>query len=131
LRIGDAEVMATVNIAIDNLEQWGEQVVRGTLLSLSSAIIKDTPVVSGRLRSNWMPSINAPKLTEAGITSEASKISEVSSTVASFKFGDIFYLTNNLPYAVPIEFGHSKRFPEGMLRRNVAKYAQAIREAAN
>ena len=123
--------MASVSIAIDNLEQWGEQVVRGTLLSLSSAIIKDTPVVSGRLRSNWMPSINAPKLTEAGITSEASKISEVSSTVASFKFGDIFYLTNNLDYAVPIEFGHSKRFPEGMLRRNVAKYAQAIREAAN
>jgi hypothetical protein len=123
--------MASVSIAIDNLEQWGEKVVRGTLLSLSSAVIKDTPFVSGRLRSNWIPSINAPKLTEAGITSEANKISEVSSTVASFKFGDIFYLTNNLPYAVPIEFGHSKRFPEGMLRRNVAKYAQAIREAAN
>ena len=122
--------MASVSIAIDNLEKWGEKVVRGTLLSLSSAVIKDTPFVSGRLRSNWMPSINAPKLTEAGITSEASKISEVASTVASFKLGDIFYLTNNLPYAVPIEFGHSKRFPEGMLRRNVAKYAQAIREAA-
>jgi hypothetical protein len=122
--------MATVSIAIDKLEQWGEKIVRGTLLSLSSAVIEDTPFVSGRLRSNWMPSINAPKLTEAGITSKASKISEVSSTVARVNFGDTFYLTNNLDYAVPIEFGHSKRFPEGMLRRNVAKYAQAIREAA-
>lgn len=123
--------MATVSIAIDKLEQWGEKVVRGTLLSLSSAIIKDTPEDSGRLKSNWIPSINAPKLTEAGITSEANVISGVASTTASIKFGDTFYLTNNLPYAVAIEYGHSKRFPEGMLRRNVAKYAQAIREAAN
>jgi hypothetical protein len=122
--------MATVKIAIDKLEQWGEKVVRGTLLSLSSAVIKDTPVDTGRLRSNWIPSINAPKLIEAGTTSEASAISDVASTTARVKFGDTFYLTNNLPYAVPIEFGHSKRFPEGMLRRNVAKYAQAIREAA-
>lgn len=123
--------MASVSIAIDKLEQWGEKVVRGTLLSLSSAIIKDTPVDTGRLRSNWIPSINAPKSTESGTTSEANVISEVSSTTASVKFGDTFYLTNNLPYAVAIEYGHSKRFPEGMLRRNVAKYAQAIREAAN
>lgn len=122
--------MATVKIAIDKLEQWGEKTVRGTLLSLSSAIIKDTPVDTGRLRSNWMPSINAPKFTEAGTTSEANAISDVASTTASVKFGDTFYLTNNLPYAVAIEYGHSKRFPEGMLRRNVAKYAQAIREAA-
>jgi hypothetical protein len=41
--------MATVSIAIDKLEQWGEKIVRGTLLSLSSAVIEDTPVVSGRL----------------------------------------------------------------------------------
>lgn len=122
--------MASVSIAIDNLEKWGEKVVRGTLLSLSSAVIKDTPVDTGRLRSNWIPSINAPKLIEAGTTSEASAISDVASTTASVKFGDTFYLTNNLPYAVAIEYGHSKRFPEGMLRRNVAKYAQAIREAA-
>lgn len=123
--------MASVSIAIDKLEQWGEKVVRGTLLSLSSAIIKDTPVDTGRLRSNWIPSINAPKSTEAGTTSEAAVIGEISAVVANLKLGDTFYLTNNLPYAVAIEYGHSKRFPEGMLRRNVAKYAQAIREAAN
>jgi hypothetical protein len=123
--------MATVSIAIDKLEQWGEKVVRGTLLSLSSAVVKDTPVDSGRLKSNWIPSINAPKSTEVGVTSEAAVISEISAVVANLKLGDTFYLTNNLPYAVAIEYGHSKRFPEGMLRRNVAKYAQAIREAAN
>lgn len=123
--------MATVNIAIDKLEQWGEKIVRGTLLSLSSAVVKDTPVVSGRLKSNWIPSINSPKLTEAGITSEAAVISEISAVVSNLKLGNTFYLTNNLPYAVRIEYGYSKKFPEGMLRRNVAKYAQAIREAAN
>ena len=122
--------MATVSIAIDKLEQWGEKIVRGTLLSLSSAVVKDTPVVSGRLRSNWIPSINAPKSNEVGVTSEAGVISEISAVVSNIKLGDTFYLTNNLPYAVRIEYGYSKKFPEGMLRRNVAKYAQAIREAA-
>ena len=122
--------MATVKLALDRLEQWGEQTVRGTLLSLSSAIIKDTPVDTGRLRSNWMPSIGSPDSTQGAATSEADTISKVASTTASIKMGDTFYLTNNLPYAAAIEYGHSKRFPEGMLRKNVAKYDRAIREAA-
>lgn len=122
--------MATVKLALDRLEQWGEKTVRGTLLSLSSAVIKDTPVDTGRLRSNWMPSIGSPDSTQGTATSEADTISKVANTTASLKMGDTFYLTNNLPYAAAIEYGHSKRFPEGMLRKNVAKYDRAIREAA-
>jgi hypothetical protein len=122
--------MATVKLALDRLEQWGEKTVRGTLLSLSSAIIKDTPVDTGRLRSNWMPSIGSPDSTQGTATSEADTISKVASTTTGLKMGDTFYLTNNLPYAAAIEYGHSKRFPEGMLRKNVAKYDRAIREAA-
>jgi len=122
--------MATVKLALDRLEQWGEKTVRGTLLSLSSAIIKDTPVDTGRLQSNWMPSIGSPDSAQSAATSEADTISKVASTLESLKMGDTFYLTNNLPYAAAIEYGHSKRFPEGMLRKNVAKYAEAINKAA-
>ena len=122
--------MATVKIAIDRLEKWGEKVVRGTLLSLSSAIIKDTPVDTGRLRSNWMPSIGSASSAQIEATSEADAIGKLSGTVSSLSLGQTFYLTNNLPYAAAIEYGHSKRFPEGMLRKNVAKYAEAINKAA-
>lgn len=122
--------MATVKLALDRLEQWGEQTVRGTLLSLSSAIIKDTPVDTGRLRSNWMPSVGSPDTSQVPATSEAQTISALSGVVGNLTMGQTFYLTNNLPYAAAIEYGHSKRFPEGMLRKNVAKYDRAIREAA-
>jgi hypothetical protein len=35
--------------------------VRGTLFNLSSRIIKESPVDTGRFRGNWQASVNTPK----------------------------------------------------------------------
>lgn len=36
--------------------------------------------------------------------------------VQPLKLGDTAYLVNNLPYAVPLEYGHSSQAPAGMVR---------------
>ena len=53
--------MKSYKQALDNLAEMPEKLVRGTLLALSSRIIDDTPVDTGRLRGNWQASFDAAK----------------------------------------------------------------------
>jgi hypothetical protein len=52
------------------------------------------------------------------------------SSIADLKnigVGSVTYMTNNLPYAIPIEYGHSKQSPAGMVRINVARVAETMK----
>lgn len=123
----------TFKQALDNLADLPEKVVRGTLLGLSSRIIEDTPVDTGRLRGNWQASFDAAKsgkLSRTQIGPQGSATAEADQVIGRYQPGQTFYLTNNLPYAGVIEFGGSKKkAPQGMLRKNVAAYQARINEA--
>ena len=43
--------------------------------------------------------------------------------------GAFAYIINNLPYAIPLEFGHSTQAPGGMVRVTVARFQQIVQEA--
>jgi len=131
--------------AIEGFAKFPEQVVRGTVLSMGSKIIERSPVgnpstwkkpkkgyVGGRFRNNWQFSINSPAAgTNQGVDPNGAKANaELKNLANSFDMGQTFYMTNNLPYAVRLEFGWSKQAPQGMVRVVVAQYEQAIREAA-
>ena len=45
------------------------------------------------------------------------------------KAGDVFYITNNLPYAMAIEMGHSQQAPQGMVRTTAEEFADAVKTA--
>ena len=115
-----------------NLKGYAEEMVRGTLFALSSRIIKESPVNTGRFRGNWQASLNAPKqgkmqrLDKSG----AGAINDMSSVVMSLDMGQTFYLTNNLPYARRLEYGsHSKQAPSGFLRINVMRVQSELEKA--
>ena len=40
--------------------------------------------------------------------------------------GDVIYLTNNLPYAVPLEEGYSKQAPAGMVALTVQDFQSVV-----
>lgn len=105
-----------------NFSGMHEKVIRGTLLSFTRRVIRETPVDTGRLRGNWQSSLNVPEMgqlqTMDKTGSNASSDAQVS--LDKLKLGDIFWFTNNLPYARRIEEGWSQQAPQGMLRRNVA-----------
>jgi hypothetical protein len=108
-----------------------DDIVSGIEIELFNSVIRDTPVDTGRLRGNWFPSVGA----EGNETSEdidpTGQQAQQRSTafVSGLSGGRLTYLTNNLPYAVPIEFGHSAvKAPAGMVRKNVARMQTIVDE---
>jgi hypothetical protein len=49
--------------------------------------------------------------------------------VEALQAGNTFYMTNNLPYAVELEFGHSTQAPTGIVRKVLLSYNEAITKA--
>ena len=114
------------------------QGIRATLLEVSTAIIKDTPADTGRARGNWQASIGRGATKEIAVNNqrsgEAKAIADVDQNV-SVAVGDLYYLTNNVPYIERLEFGWSKQAPSGMVRKNLQNFnrllAKNIKSAAN
>lgn len=124
-----------------NIGTWGKntkdkisRVRRATIIKLFSAVILDSPVLSGRLRGNWRIAVNAIDLTTVDITDPTGQatIREVEETVSKLGGDESVSLANSLPYAARIEFegwSHTKA-PEGMVRKNVARFNQLLEAEA-
>jgi len=87
--------------------------------------------VGGRFRGNWQFSIDTPA---DGVLDQLDPSGNVSvavlrTQVQSLTIGQTAYLVNNLPYAVPLEYGHSKQAPGGMVRITLARFQQIVDEA--
>jgi len=139
------QIAAWANISNKRLEQ----VDRAFKIRLSEMVIDRTPVgnkehwsekarkyapagyVGGRARNNWFPSIGAPsnKTTKrTGAKGQAAKRRAVK--VAGQSVGQVYYLTNNLPYIRRLEYeGWSSQAPSGMVRRSVKEARQALKRA--
>jgi len=117
--------------AVLNIKGFTEKQVRGTLFGLSSRIIKESPVDTGRFRGNWQASIGspAPSTTSRLDSTGAGSINDVAVTVQGLKLGQTFYLANNLPYARRLEYGYSKQAPSGFLRINLQRVQLEINKA--
>ena len=114
-------------------EKAADMVFRGTALDLFSSIVQRTPVDTGRLRGNWQVGINSPGVgalyAEDKGGSKAQK--RAASGVKRAGIGDSIFITNNLPYAKAIEYGHSaKQAPNGMVRVTVAEFKQHVKRNA-
>ncbi len=123
-----------------------ERTIRGVELRLFTAVIMDTPVgnpdlwqspapegyVGGRLRGNWQTSTAAPATgtSEDPDPSGAETMAAVQAFISALQGGQVTFLTNNLPYAVPVEYGHSTQAPSGMVRKNVARFHRLINAEA-
>ena len=107
--------------------------IRATLFQVSSGIIKGTPVDTGRAKNNWFLSVGSPdyRTTESVDSTKkgsisGSKIAEISEPI-SVAVGDIFYITNNLPYIYRLEFkGWSDQASAGWVRKNVQQFNKLL-----
>lgn len=118
----------------EKYEEEAGEMIQGVEIKLFSAIILDTPVDTGRLRSNWMVSFDNP-LFESTLDVDPTgqqTIAEMQSKVLERQSGRLTWFANNLIYAIPIEYGHSKvKAPEGMVRRNVVRFQVLLDEELN
>jgi len=97
-----------------------EKVPRAASIVMENRIVEMSPVDKGRFRSNWNAWIG--DLTEG----EQAK-SERLLVTKSLQTGQVLGFTNNLPYALPLEFGHSKeQAPNGMVGVTVANWQVVV-----
>ena len=120
------------------LAQFAEQAkeavdasLREIVIELGNSLIRMSPVDTGRFRGNWQFSIDAPA---AGtLTTLDPTGAEASARLAGdsilFKAGETAFIVNNLPYAIPLEYGHSDQAPQGMVRITQARFQQIVLEA--
>lgn len=109
-----------------------ETVMRSVSLKLFSAIIKASPVDTGRFRGNWQTTGVTPATgLIAGVDPTGNKaVNSAATFITNAPGWDTFTLTNNLPYAERLEYGWSKQAPTGIVRINVIRFQQLINEEA-
>ncbi|MGX1186671.1 hypothetical protein AB7M29_004350 [Pseudomonas sp. F-14 TE3623] len=103
----------------------------GRKLNDGMDIVAPQGYVGGRFRANWHLSIDVVEnvtFDEVDPGGQAT-IAALVSAVSDFTAGQTAYLINNLPYAIPLEFGHSTQAPGGMVRITVARFQQIVQEA--
>jgi hypothetical protein len=87
--------------------------------------------VGGRFRGNWQFSIYTPA---DGVLDQIDPSGNVSvavlmAQVQSLTIGQTAYIVNNLPYGIPLEYGHSKQAPHGMIRVTLSHFQQIVDDA--
>lgn len=86
----------------------------------------------GRFRGNWQVTFNSPADGETGRIDKSGRmtVSMGNYVLEHFKVGmNAIYFTNNVPYAYPLEMGHSKQAPNGMVAITAENVSQFVREA--
>jgi len=97
-------------------------IVKKIVFDLHSAVVYDTPVLTGAARGNWYPTINARSTAgDTAVTDKdgGSTVSRTAGILSAFKLGQTIWLTNNLPYILGLENGTSAKAPNGMVEHNV------------
>lgn len=86
----------------------------------------------GRFRGNWQVSFDVPAMGETGRIDKSGNLTIATGEVvlSSFKVGMAnIYFCNNVPYAYPLEMGHSSQAPNGMVRITAAEFQRFFNEA--
>lgn len=86
--------------------------------------------VGGRARGNWQITLGTPAVGEIDrVDPEGTETTdEVEEVVAASNPDGVMYLTNNLPYIERLENGWSSQAPAGMVRKNIARIDQILKE---
>lgn len=108
-------------------------VFRKISIEVFKRVILKSPVLTGRFRANWQVAIGSVPAGTLQIDDKAgtATIAKVTATALQVQAGQIITLVNNLAYALPLEYGHSKQAPNGMVRLTVLEFGGIVNKAAN
>jgi hypothetical protein len=116
----------------DNISKNG-RLKPGRKVHDSMDIKKPDGYTGGRFRGNWQIGLDTLPTEETGRVDKTGSrtLSAGMSVLEQFKVGQVqtIYIANNVPYAIPLEYGHSKQAPNGMVRLSVMEFTDAMEEA--
>ena len=123
-----------------DLHEFAEQidvelqtVIRKIVISLHDKIVERTPVDTGRARASWGVEELEPDDFEegpdyfdpTGADRDAKQKAEAA-VKRDFDPYTIFWIFNNLPYILALEYGHSTQAPTGMVQIALAEVEAEI-----
>jgi hypothetical protein len=116
---------------VDKTKSNIDDTVRRVTLDIFSRVIQKSPVLTGRFKSAWVVGINSiPSDLPEGTDTNASQ-ARVDAAIPLVKAGDVVTLINHIPYAVALEFGHSKQAANGMIRTTLAEFESVVQSAVS
>lgn len=127
------DFLQSINAFVDKAKANNELVVKKGCIEILQDIIRMSPVgqpelwqgyapkgyVGGRFRGNWQVTFDAPatgeldRIDPTGMETLKDGIEQIGQYTYA---NQSVYFTNNLPYSVKLEFGHSKQAPNGIVR---------------
>ena len=119
-------IRSDLDKALQRKLQAFEDAIGRTALGVDAELVEQTPVDTGRARSNWFASIGSP----SGQTTEQTspQTFDNKSIYDRYKLNQTIFITNNLPYIVPLNNGTSQQAPAGFVDATVAKYRRKVKE---
>lgn len=137
-----ADITAFVKKAGGNMHA----VVRKIVLDVGTSVVLLSPVgnpskwrhpapkgyVGGRFRANWQYGLDHKPEGVSGAIDKSGQvsISRLRTGVPAAAAGHVHFITNNLPYAMPLERGWSAQAPAGMVAITVRRFQDFVRKAA-
>ena len=122
--------MATYRIVV-YAEVLRKQVTRSVVSfarQLRRELAKATPIDTGRAMAGWNATIGSPDYTEPGLLSEGMTRKEAVSRgierLDDFQLGNVFYISNGVPYIGALNGGHSDQAPSGFIEDTIDRFAQ-------
>jgi hypothetical protein len=101
--------------AIDNIVLEQNKKVKAIYIQGLSAVITGTPVSfkdGGRLRNNWFLTTEEPSKSKRGPNSRGSASYSSLNKMPDYVLDKTIYFTNNMPYAVTVEYGLYPKNPK-------------------
>lgn len=127
---------ADINGFAERLRVNGDAVLGKVAISMTSDIMKMTPVDTGYARSNyfWGNSRDTSSIDETRDKTGAPSIARALTFAQHVKAGGTCYITNNLDYIMKLEYGMpggSRQAPNGMARITVARWQEIVNGAVS
>jgi len=115
------QFIKSINLHVNQMpKELVSKTIRAITLEALRRIVLRTPVDTGRARGNWQVDINdasdlilLQKFDKAGTQTILDGLSQIAN-LKNNPFVKVF-ITNNLPYIVRLEDGHSKQAPPGTI----------------
>lgn len=115
----------------DETMERADSIFRDVVMSMAGVIVRLSPVDTGNFKGAWRLSIDGydTSVPETPDKQGGEVLARMLAEVGNLTFGQAAFLQNNLPYAVPLEFGHSAQAPTGIVRIAQAQFQQLVQQA--
>lgn len=117
----------------DGVTKWKEQTERTLaknicqiIFSIFDDLVMRTPVDTGRARASWRIGIGAPDMSCEPPGESFANPDQQKSKLEGIELQELInapiYITNSVEYIKPLELGHSKQAPQGIVNVTAAEW---------